>query len=76
MLRKLPILLCMLALIISFSLDYTIERDINLTLTPIQKDKNTAIYAGYSEDGTISDYVVTYLKKLKETPKINRHFFP
>ena len=66
MLRKLPILLCMLALIISFSLDYTIERDINLTLTPIQKDKNTAIYAGYSEDGTISDYVVTYLKKLKE----------
>ena len=66
MLRKLPILLCMLALIISFSLDYTTKRDINLTLTPLQSDKNTAIYAGYSEDGTISDYVITYLKKLKE----------
>ncbi len=66
MLRKLPILLCMLALIISFSLDYTTKRDINLTLTPLQSDKNTAIYAGYSEDGTISDYVITYLKKLKK----------
>ena len=66
MLRKLPILLCMLALIISFSLDYTQKRDINITLSPIQSDKNTAIFAGYSEDGSISEYVVTYLKKLKE----------
>ena len=66
MLRKLPILLCMLALIISFSIDYTQKRDINITLSPIQSDKNTAIFAGYSEDGSISDYVVTYLKKLKE----------
>ena len=66
MLKKLPILLCMLALIISFSIDYTQQRDINLTLSPIQSDKNTAIYASYSEDGTISDYIVTYLKKLKE----------
>ena len=66
MLRKLPILLCMLALIISFSIDYTQKRDINYTLSPINSDKNTAIFAGYSEDGKISDYVVTYLKKLKE----------
>ena len=66
MLRKLPILLCMLALIISFSIDYTQKRDINFTLSPINSNKNTTIYAAYSEDGIISDYVVTYLKKLKE----------
>ncbi len=66
MLRKLPILLCILALTISFSIDYTQKRDINFTLSPIQSDKNTAIFAAYSEDGSISDYVVTYLKKLKE----------
>ena len=66
MLRKLPILLCMVAMLISFTIDYTTQRNINITLSPLQSDKNTAIYAAYSEDGTISDYVVTYLKKLKE----------
>ena len=66
MLRKLPILLCMVAMLIGFTIDYTTQRNINITLSPLQSDKNTAIYAAYSEDGTISDYVVTYLKKLKE----------
>ncbi len=71
MLRKLPILLCMVAMLIGFTIDYTTQRNINITLSPLQSDKNTAIYAAYSEDGTISDYVVTYLKKLKEiTPNI------
>jgi len=28
--------------------------------------QNTAIFAAYSSDGTVSDYVITYLKSLKE----------
>ncbi len=35
-------------------------------LTPLNQDKTTTIFAAYSADGSVSDYVLTYLKALKE----------
>ncbi len=42
----------------------TTEKDIELA--PLAPGKNTAVYAAYSADGTVPDYVVSYLKKLKK----------
>lgn len=39
---------------------------INKEISPIQPDKTTAIFAAYSADGSVSDYVISYLKALKE----------
>ena len=40
--------------------------DIKKDFSPFQEQKNTAVFAAYSQDGTISDYVISYLKALKE----------
>lgn len=37
-----------------------------IIISPLKKNKNTTIFAAYSADGTVSDYVISYLKGLKE----------
>lgn len=56
----------MLSALIGIYKDYTTPNNQEITLTPITPNQNTTIFAAYSNDGTISDYVLTYLKKLKE----------
>lgn len=64
--NRIIIVLCMLSLSIWIYFDYTTPKNIELSLKPILPSKNTTIFAAYSSDGTISDYVVSYLKRLKE----------
>ncbi len=40
--------------------------DANISFAPLQPQENATIFAAYSADGTIPDYVISYLKKLKE----------
>jgi len=40
--------------------------EINNQTAPYTEGANAAVFAAYSADGTVSDYVVDYLKKLKE----------
>lgn len=40
--------------------------EINNQIAPYTEGANAAVFAAYSADGTVSDYVVDYLKKLKE----------
>ena len=56
----------MLSLSIWMYFDYTTLKNIELSIKDITPNKNTTIFAAYSSDGTISDYVVSYLKRLKE----------
>ena len=64
--KHIIILLCMLLSIIGIYQDYTHAKNTELSLSPLTPNQNTTIFAGYSADGSISDYVITYLKKLKE----------
>ena len=40
--------------------------DVEQTLSPLAAGKNCAVFAAYSADGTVSDYVIDYLRALKE----------
>lgn len=40
--------------------------EVNYQTAPYTEGANAAVFAAYSADGTVSDYVVDYLKKLKE----------
>lgn len=40
--------------------------DVEQTLSPLAAEKNCAVFAAYSADGTVSDYVIDYLRALKE----------
>lgn len=40
--------------------------DVEQTLSPLADGKNCAVFAAYSADGTVSDYVIDYLRALKE----------
>lgn len=64
--KKLPILLCMLSVVIGYFIDQNKQLNINITFTPLTPNQNTTIFAGYSQDGSIPNYVISYLKKLKE----------
>ena len=44
--------------------DIRIETE--MTVNPFQKHQNTTVYAAYSSDGTVPDYVVENLRLLKE----------
>lgn len=52
--------------LIIFITDHIRPTEITLTPSPLLPDQNAAVYAAYSKDGTIPDYVITYLKALKE----------
>ncbi len=56
----------MLSLSIWIYFDYTTPQNIELSLKDITPNKNTTIFSAYSSDGTISDYVISYLKRLKQ----------
>ena len=64
--KRIIILLCLLSLSTWVYYDYTTPKNVELSLKEIIPNKNTSIYAAYSSDGTISDYVVSYLQRLKE----------
>ena len=51
-----------LHMVMSYRQPISVEEDFK-TFEPNQ---NTAIFAAYSEDGTVSDYVISYLKALKK----------
>ena len=62
------ITVCSIAVIVGIGI-YTYhhqEIEISKEIAPIQQDKNTTIFAAYSADGSVSDYVISYLKALKE----------
>ena len=50
---------------ICYSLNMRSE-NLEIEYTPLAQGRNTAVFAAYSADGTVADYVVSYLKKLKE----------
>lgn len=72
MLRKKIILLsatAFLVLVVAGSVWYSLHmstENLEIEYTPLTMERNTAVFAAYSADGTISDYVVSYLKKLKQ----------
>lgn len=50
---------------------YYARIEVEEDFTPYKANQNTVIFAAFSADGTVSDYVVSYLKSLKEiTPNI------
>lgn len=62
------IIVCFIAVIVGIGM-YTYQHQqiaINQELRPLQQNKNATIFAAYSADGSVSDYVISYLKALKE----------
>ena len=53
-------------LVFSFAIHINRAKEIIEDYGDFNPKQNTAIYAAYSSDGTVSDYVVDYLKALKE----------
>ena len=66
LIKKLILPLLMISLIIRFVIDFNSPINVEISLTPYTPNQNTTIYAAYSENGTIPDYVVNYLRLLKE----------
>ena len=64
--NRIIILLCMVLVLVGIIVDYFSVRDVNVSLSPLKANKNTTIFAAYSDDGVISDYVTSYLRRLKE----------
>jgi len=59
------ILTALLALAAMFAHSFS-KANVNQSFSALNPQKNAAVFAAYSADGTISEYVVDYLKKLKE----------
>lgn len=66
LIKKLILPLLMISLIIRFVIDFNSLINVEMSLNPYTPNQNTTIYAAYSENGTIPDYVVNYLRLLKE----------
>ena len=64
--KRIIIVLCMLSLGTWMYIDYQTPHNVELSYKEIIPNKNSTIFAAYSSDGSISDYVISYLKKLKE----------
>lgn len=58
--------LLLLSFILHMTMSYNAEIRVKEDFKPYEVNQNTAIFAAYSADGTVSDYVITYLKALKE----------
>lgn len=68
-LKKIIIIFILLLSVLAgwqIALYLTTPVNIQKDFATFQKQKNTAIFAAYSSDGTIPDYVITYIKALKE----------
>jgi len=61
-LYSLLLLSFILHMVMSYRAEITVKEDFKQCLP----DENSAVFAAYSADGTVSDYVITYLKALKE----------
>ena len=66
LIKKLILPLLMISLIIRFVIDFNSLINVEMSLNPYTPNQTTTIYAAYSENGTIPDYVVNYLRLLKE----------
>ena len=62
----LPLLLFVLLIAWQSVLYLCMPVDIKKDFSPFQAQKNTAVFAAYTQDGIVSDYVISYLKALKE----------
>lgn len=58
--------LAIIAALIAIIADRCLPQDVTADFSPLKPTQTAAVYAAYSEDGTIPDYVITYLKALKE----------
>ena len=65
-LRNILYTLLMLSFILHMVMSYRAEITVTEDFKPYQINQNTAVFAAYSADGTVSDYVISYLKALKE----------
>lgn len=65
-LRNILYTLLMLSFILHMVMSYRAEITVTEDFKPYQINQNTAVFAAYSVDGTVSDYVISYLKALKE----------
>lgn len=61
-----PLLLLVLLAIWQITIYLNTPLNLKKDFNAFQPQKNTAIFAAYSKDGTVPDYVITYLKTLKE----------
>ncbi len=64
--KKLILPLIMVSLIIRIIIDFNSPINVETTLNSYIPNQTTTIYAAYSENGTIPDYVINYLRLLKE----------
>lgn len=65
-LRNILYSLLLLSFVLHMVMSYRAEINVTEDFKPYQVNQNTAIFAAYSTDGTVSDYVISYLKALKE----------
>jgi len=65
-LNKILYTLLLLSLCLHMIMSYLEPISVEEDFKPFEPNQNTAIFAAYSADGTVSDYVVSYLKALKE----------
>lgn len=55
-----------LALIVYTAFQNNKIHNVDISFATLQPEENATVFAAYSADGTVPDYVVSYLKKLKE----------
>ena len=64
--RNILYTLLFLSLCIRMVMSYREPISVEEDFKPFEPNQNVAIFAAYSEDGTVPDYVISYLKALKE----------
>lgn len=70
-LERIVLVLMFVSYLIYWGADRWKSGEIYAEIAPFEQGENVAVFAGYSADGTISGYVVDYLKKLhKIAPNI------
>jgi len=66
LLRNLLFSLLFISFALQMIMSYFARIEVKEDFAPYKANKNTTIFAAYSSDGTVSDYVISYLKALKE----------
>lgn len=66
LLSQIAVVLVLLSYLIRFVYSDRQPVAVDYQLTPYTAGENAAVFAAYSADGTVPDYVLTYLKKLKQ----------
>jgi len=55
-----------LSFVIKMVMSYLEPIEVTEDFAPFKQGENTAVYAAYSADGSVGDYIISYLKALKE----------